>query len=72
MNHEHEHKWQCLGVNDSEDGWTILYECKDCSAWSYRTLDPMHRVPFRDGYVAALVDEERSRETASDHTGGAD
>jgi len=73
MNHEHEHKWQCLGVNDSEEGWTVLYECKDCSAWSYRTLDPMCRVPFSEGYVEALVDDDRPVNSGVDgQTGGSD
>jgi len=65
MNHDHEHKWQCLGLNDSEEGWTVLYECKECSAWSYRTLDPMCQVPFRDGYVDALVDDDCSVDMGS-------
>jgi len=57
IDHDHTHQWERLGVHSEREWVYVVYQCKDCSAWSKRMLKPGAEQEFRTGQVAEVSED---------------
>jgi hypothetical protein len=60
VDHEHTHKWECIGIAPGQERMhpDVIYQCTGCDAWTALDLHDTAYVEFSNGELATGPQEE--------------